>query len=157
MFTVKEAVQFAESSRWNICCAIFGGYLAVLAIIDIRKRKLNLLILTAGFLFIPAGVLCGGRTPVVYLAAGAAVGVIFLGVSRVTKQAFGYGDSILIIIIGGFLGFWDILSLLGGAFTLAAVFSLILLIKSRFHRKDSFPFVPFLAAAYIGGMAVGIY
>lgn len=157
MFTIKEAVQFAESSRWNICCVIFGGYLAVLAVIDIRKRKLDLLILTAGFLFIPAGVLCGGRTPAVYLAAGAAVGVVFLGISRVTKQAFGYGDSILIIIIGGFLGFWDILSLLAGAFTLAAVFSLILLIQRRFRRKDCFPFVPFLAAAYIGGMAVGIY
>ena len=82
---------------------------------------------------------------------------MFLAVSKVTEEAFGYGDSILILIIGSFLGFWDILALLTAAFILAAAFSLILLIRSRFRRKDTFPFVPFLTAAYIGGMAVGMY
>ena len=77
--------------------------------------------------------------------------------SGVLEEAFGYGDSVLILIMGGFLGFWDILALLTGAFILAAAFSLILLIRSRFQRKDTFPFVPFLTAAYLGGMAFGIY
>ena len=85
------------------------------------------------------------------------MGTVFLAVSKVTEEAFGYGDSVLILIMGGFLGFWDILALLTGAFILAAAFSLILLIRSRFQRKDTFPFVPFLTAAYLGGMAFGIY
>ena len=86
---------------------------------------------------------------------------MFLAVSKVTEEAFGYGDSVLILIMGGFLGFWNILALLTQRSTviLAAAFSLVLLIPQPvgFQRKDTFPFVPFLTAAYLGGMAFGIY
>ena len=74
-----------------------------------------------------------------------------------TGESFGYGDSLLILIMGSFLGFWDILSVLTAAFLLAAVFSTVMLVRRRFSRKTAFPFVPFLAAAYMGGMIVGMY
>ena len=90
-------------------------------------------------------------------AAGAGVGIVFLVVSRVTDESLGYGDSILILIMGGFLGFWNILSLLVAAFSMAALFSIFMLLRKKFHRKSAFPFVPFLTAAYIGGMIIGAY
>ena len=91
------------------------------------------------------------------LAAGGGVGLVFIIISRVSGESFGYGDSILITIMGIFVGFWDILGLLMGAFSMAAVFSAVMMIRRRFSRKTSFPFVPFLAAAYIGGMLIGAY
>lgn len=85
------------------------------------------------------------------------MGIVFLLISRVSGESFGYGDSILILIIGIFLGFWNLMYLLLGAFSMAAVFSAVMMIKHRFNRKSSFPFVPFLAAAYLGGMFIGTY
>ena len=112
---------------------------------------------TSGFIIVVAGFLCGRDIHVILLAAGAGVGIVFLVISRVTEESFGYGDSILIVIMGGFLGFWNILSLLVMAFSMSALFSIFMLIKKKFHRKSAFPFVPFLTAAYIGGIFIGIY
>lgn len=157
MFSIKNAAEFAVANRWFLCRIVFALYLVILTVMDLKRRKLKLSVLLAGVIFIPAGVFCSSGVSPVYLAAGGAVGAVFLGISKITEESFGYGDSILILIMGCFIGFWDILTLLMAAFMMAAVFSLVLLIRGRFRRKDSFPFVPFLTAAYIGGMAFGIY
>lgn len=157
MFSIKNAAEFAVANRWFLCRIVFALYLVILTVMDLKRRKLKLSVLLAGGIFIPAGVFCSSGVSPVYLAAGGAVGAVFLGISKITEESFGYGDSILILIMGCFIGFWDILTLLMAAFMMAAVFSLALLIRGRFRRKDSFPFVPFLTAAYIGGMAFGIY
>lgn len=157
MFSIKNAAEFAVANRWFLCRIVFALYLVILTVMDLKRRKLKLSVLLAGGIFIPAEVFCSSGVSPVYLAAGGAVGAVFLGISKITEESFGYGDSILILIMGCFIGFWDILTLLMAAFMMAAVFSLVLLIRGRFRRKDSFPFVPFLTAAYIGGMAFGIY
>ena len=153
---INMAEMFSDY-KWLICQTVFAGYMIVLAVMDIRWKKLTLMILLSGTVPLAAGFLCDREIHIILLAAGAAVGVIFLIISRVTEDSFGYGDSILIMIMGGFLGFWNILSLLTAAFSMAALFSIFMLIRKRFHRKSAFPFVPFLTAAYIGGMFFGIY
>ena len=148
---------FMMENRWILCQLLFAVYMIVLMIMDIKWKKLSLAVLISGFILLPAGFLCGRSIHIILLAAGAGVGIIFLIVSRVTEEAFGYGDSILIMIMGGFLGFWNILSLLVAAFSMAALFSIFMLIRKKFHRKSAFPFVPFLTAAYIGGIIIGAY
>ena len=155
--TEINMAEMFSAYKWLICQTVFAGYMIVLAVMDIRWKKLSLMILLSGTVPLAAGFLCDREIHIILLAAGAAVGVIFLIISRVTEDSFGYGDSILIMIMGGFLGFWNILSLLTAAFSMAALFSIFMLIRKRFHRKSSFPFVPFLTAAYIGGMFFGIY
>ncbi len=151
---IKEIVI---DNRWNLCQIVFAVFLVVLAVADVKKKRLPLLLLLSGGFFIIAQSFCDRDISVISLAAGGMTGVLFLFVSMITKEAFGYGDSILILIMGTFLGFWDILYLLMGAFLMAAVFSAVMLIKTRFDRKASFPFVPFLTIAYIGGMLLGNY
>lgn len=155
--TETNMAEMFSDYKWLICQTVFAGYMIVLAVMDIRWKKLSLMILLSGTVPLAAGFLCDREIHIILLAAGAAVGVIFLIISRVTEDSFGYGDSILIVIMGGFLGFWNILSLLTAAFSMAALFSIFMLIRKRFHRKSAFPFVPFLTAAYIGGMFFGIY
>ena len=153
---INMAEMFSDY-KWLICQTVFAGYMIVLAVMDIRWKKLSLMILLSGTVPLAAGFLCDREIHIILLAAGSAVGVIFLIIRRVTEDSFGDGDSILIMIMGGFLGFWNILSLLTAAFSMAALFSIFMLIRKRFHRKSAFPFVPFLTAAYIGGMFFGIY
>ena len=132
-------------------------YIAALAVMDFKYRKLPLKTLLSGLFIAAAGCLCGREISPVLLATGGCMGIVFLLISRVSGESFGYGDSILILIIGIFLGFWNLMYLLLGAFSMAAVFSAVMMIKHRFNRKSSFPFVPFLAAAYLGGMFIGTY
>ena len=50
------------------------------------------------------------------ICAGIGVGVLFLLVSKVTEEAIGYGDSVAIMILGGYLGFWKVVGVLAVAF-----------------------------------------
>ena len=152
-----SVTDFIMDNRWIMCQLLFAVYMSILAIMDIKWKKLSLAALMSGFIILTAGFLCGRNIHVMLLAAGAGVGIVFMVVSRVTEEAFGYGDSILILIMGGFIGFWNILSLLVAAFSMAALFSIFMLLRKKFHRKSAFPFVPFLTAAYIGGMIIGAY
>ena len=157
MFRIATVLKAVVAQSWLICRVVFAGYLGVLTVMDIRNKRLNLLFLLSGFLLMAAGFFCKREIHPLLLATGAGVGLVFLRASRVTGESFGYGDSILIMIMGGFLGFWDILSLLTAAFLLAAVFSVIMLVRKKFNRKTAFPFVPFLMIAYTGGMILGMY
>lgn len=157
MRTIENAADMIIKNRWFICQCIFLVYIAALAVVDFKYRKLPLKTLLSGLFIAAAGCLCGREISPVLLAAGGGMGIVFLLISRVSGESFGYGDSILILIIGIFLGFWNLMYLLLGAFSMAAVFSAVMMIKHRFNRKSSFPFVPFLAAAYLGGMFIGTY
>ena len=157
MRTIENAADIIIKNRWFICQCIFLVYIAALAVMDFKYRKLPLKTLLSGLFIAAAGCLCGREISPVLLAAGGCMGIVFLLISRGSGESFGYGDSILILIIGIFLGFWNLMYLLLGAFSMAAVFSAVMMIKHRFNRKSSFPFVPFLAAAYLGGMFIGTY
>lgn len=157
MFTLKSAAEFLTENGQTILRVVFAGYLCILTVMDIRYHKMRLSVLLSGIVFCAAAAMLVREQSAASLASGCCVGVIFLIMSRATKESFGYGDSILIVIMGSFLGFWNILTLLMAAFFLAAGFSIVMLIKKKFNRKSAFPFVPFLTISYIGGMICGIY
>lgn len=157
MFRPDQLIRLAAAHSWLICRILFALYLCVLTVMDIRRKRLNLAFLLSGFLLVAAGIFAARQIHPLLLLTGGGVGLVFFVTSKVTGEAFGYGDSLLILIMGSFLGFWDILSLLTAAFLLAAVFSAVMLVGRKFSRKTAFPFVPFLAIAYTGGMIFGMY
>ena len=81
---------------------------------------------------------------------GVAVGLLFFGISKVTKEAVGYGDSWLVTILGMYLGGRRLLEVILTATVLAGIFSLIFCVFQGWDRKRSIPFVPFLTVAYLG-------
>ena len=80
------------------------------------------------------------------ICAGIGVGVLFLLVSKVTEEAIGYGDSVAIMILGGYLGFWKVVGVLAAAFFISGVCSVILAFR---RRVKTMPFFPFLTLGYI--------
>ncbi len=133
----------------QMCCV---GFLCYLSVLDIQRRRLPVWLLATG-----AGAAAGfvvyrmfwGIGPLMLSLAGAAVGVAFLGLSKVTDESFGYGDSIVIVGLGLYLGLWKLLCVLMGAFGLSAIFSMVMMKTQNFQRKTTLPFIPFLGAAYI--------
>ena len=91
------------------------------------------------------------------MVAGGLCGGVFLFFSWFTQESFGYGDSILILILGILSGGWNLLWILFAAFLIASVYGGIMIARKKYTRKNSFPFIPFLTVAYLGGMIGGVY
>ncbi len=74
-------------------------------------------------------------------------GIVCLIVAKLTKEAIGYGDAMIIFMLGLYWRWESVCTVLMGACMLAAIFALVLLIFFRKNRKYEIPFVPFLALA----------
>lgn len=123
--------------------------LIVVSVRDIQSRKVSVLLLTAAGL---AGLIyqvCIGQMDRLLIAGGAAVGGVFLLISKVTREGFGYGDSIGIGILGVFLGFLKILTVLSISFFLLLCVSIPVLWRKKMSKKYTIPFYPFLTCGYL--------
>lgn len=92
------------------------GILGVASIMDIKCREIPtglLVIMNVGAIIYQC---LWHREAVLLAVGGAAVGMVFLIVSRVTKESVGYGDSLGILALGIYAGLWNILEILAEAF-----------------------------------------
>lgn len=87
--------------------------------------------------------------------AGGAAGIIFLGISKVTKEAIGYGDSLAILVLGIYLGIWGLIEVLVTSFFILGVLGLIWIVTKRKKKSFAFPFYPFLTMGYLFGICMG--
>ena len=85
MFTIENAAEAFINNKWVLCQIIFAVYMVILAVMDIKWKQLPLKLLLSGGFIVAAGILCGREIPAVILAAGGAVGVFFLIISRIVS------------------------------------------------------------------------
>lgn len=125
------------------------GILALAAYADWKEQEVPL----RGLLLAGAGgfllQLACGDTELADIVSGAAVGVLVLIAARVTGEAIGAGDGLILIVSGIFLGFWRVLWLFMTALFCSGAVALFLLVVKRKGRKYRLPFIPFLLAAYL--------
>ena len=169
MFREINVAGFVLKNGWVFCQITFLIYMIILAVMDIKRRQVHLGFLLSGIIWVILSVICERTVSTGEIIspfsswstgeiiAGILAGAFFLLLSKLTKESFGYGDSILIVIMGAFLGFWSLMSVLFMAFFMAGLFSVIMLLKTKFHKKSKFPFIPFLMAAYAGGIILNGY
>lgn len=124
--------------------------LGITGVIDWKKRELPIWLLISMSIVVTILAICCRDVSVWYRLAGAALGIVFFIISRFTKEAIGYGDSWLILIMGVHLGIFRALQLLFAASFLAALFAVFYLWRRKWKRNETLPFIPFLAIAYIG-------
>lgn len=128
----------------------------ICAIFDIRKREIPFKAVIIGgvigcgncFLQISEGNLLAGEMGLALLP-----GCFFLFLSLVSGEKVGYGDGLLLAVVGLFIGFYRCLLILCISLLLLSVTALVLLVFHKVHRNSRLPFVPFLAA----GMGVGFF
>lgn len=78
------------------------------------------------------------------------MGVVFLAVGWITKEAIGYGDGWGLVILGIIKGGQELIPVVFGAFLLSGIYGLWKLIVVRASRYETMPFYPFLLAASVG-------
>ncbi len=90
------------------------------------------------------------------MMAGAALGLLFVLVSRISGGALGMGDALVITALGLWCGISDSITLILFAFILSGICSGIWILIRKKSRKDSLPFVPFLLLSGIVSCAVAL-
>lgn len=140
---------------WTVSRVIAMGVLTGLSVMDCKIRKVPrdvLLVCMAGSVIYQVVTRdVEWRLSV----AGGLVGAGFLIMSRLTREAIGYGDSLAILILGIYLGIWSLLVVLVTSFFILAVIALICLVIRDKKRNLAFPFYPFLTMGYLFGVCAG--
>lgn len=136
--------------------AIVFTLLCICSVFDIRKKEIPFIILLAGFLSAfgaDVWLIWKGLTSVAEVAASILPGVFFLLLGFCTGEKIGYGDGLLLIIIGLFLGFGRSFLIVCIGLIFSSAFALILLVFCGAGRNSRLPLVPFIAI----GMGVSLF
>ena len=125
------------------------GLLGVCGFEDIKIKRIRLVVVNAFAILGIVFHLIYERISWVDMLGGAAVGVVLLIVGYVSKERIGYGDGLLFMATGIYLGFWNNLVLLWLSTTLAGIYGLILMLLKKKKKEDEIPLVPFVLAVYV--------
>lgn len=83
------------------------------------------------------------------IMCGSLPGLFFLLLSKATREQIGYGDGLLLLILGSSLGFWKVLEVLSAALCMVFFRAVYLLLCHR--KKERIAFIPFLFLSILGG------
>ena len=140
---------------WTVSKGISFILMMILSGIDIKKRAIPKAMLYVSGASSVLYHLVERKTEWILLIGGAGVGAAFLLFSKITKEGIGYGDSWGILILGSFLGFWKVLTVLAITFFLLLCVLMPLMWIKKMNRKTTLPFFPFLTAGYLFFLFMG--
>lgn len=126
-------------------------YLGIMTVYDIRYREIQLGISGVAALVLMVQrlrLVFQGEMPWYFAFGGVLVGFFLIALSICTRGQIGIGDGIVFIISGIPLGIFENGLLLLAALCVAAVAGVFLVACKRMGRKEVFPFVPCVCAAY---------
>lgn len=130
-------------------CLLFLLYCAV---IDIKYREIPVILLAGFSVALLISQFLFGNTSFVMGLGGALVGGGFLIFSMCSREALGYADSWLILLLGICAGLWSVLYMVMLAFVFSAIAAGICMLRFHWSRNKPIPFIPFLALSYLGVM-----
>lgn len=140
---------------WKVADYICILLLFIVSVIDIRNREIPcyLLWIAAAASVIYHFAMC--EQNIILILGGIIIGLCFLIISKVTREGLGYGDSYGILILGIYLGMWNLLTVLATSFFLLISVSIFFLWMRKMNRKISLPFYPFLTGGYLVFLLMG--
>lgn len=131
-------------------------YFGLLSFWDVKQKEIPTRLLLAGLLGGLIYGICGGEGWL--LLMGVIPGMLLIFMSFLTKEKVGYGDGIMVIILGLVLGWPDSFVVYMLAQFGVLLFAIGLMAVKRIPRDTQIPFAPFLAAGvviiHLGGLLV---
>lgn len=136
----------------HICLIIILG---VICVFDIIRKKIPVYML---IVLAAAGIISNftvGEFDIEKRIIAMLPGMILLIVSMITKQQIGYGDGMIILIMGLYIDIDDILSIVLSSFLLSSIAAIILMTVFKKKKNFEMAFSPFLLIGY--GLVKGVY
>lgn len=138
----------------NVTDGIVLSFLACNGVLDLWKRKVSfVLLLVYGVGAVLYGI-WAQDTSLWQAGIGLLPGLLMLLLGRASREAVGYGDGLVVLVLGLYTGLWAGIEVLFLSFFFSALWAIILLIFRKGRRDTAFPFVPFLLLGYIGRMVL---
>lgn len=140
------------SKVWVISHILVLFWVAVLAVEDWTKRSVSIKSIITGAVSVCILLIITVSTieELWSHALGAICGSIFLIVSKCSNEKLGYGDSMVLAILGAFLGITEFLGIAFVGFVLCGFYGGVRFIIKKGAKNQEIPFIPFLLIAYIG-------
>jgi prepilin signal peptidase PulO-like enzyme (type II secretory pathway) len=129
-------------------------YLTINSITDIREKRISIII---SLIFGAIGIIINiifNQYNIISILLAMLLGFIMILISKVTKEAIGIGDGIILVVMGLFTGVYNNLLILLYGLILSSIVSCFFLITKKLDKKDKIPFIPYLLAGYIIILAV---
>ena len=136
----------------HICLIIILG---VICVFDIKRKKIPVYML---IILAATGIISNftvGEFDIEKRIIAMLPGMILLIVSMITKQQIGYGDGMIILIMGLYIDIDDILSIVLSSFLLSSIAAIILMTVFKKKKNFEMAFSPFLLIGY--GLVEGVY
>lgn len=127
---------------------VMGIVLAIQSVWDLRTKEIPTIVsLCGGLAGVVVSFISGRELKEILFAC--IPGVVCFLVCRVTNGAVGYGDAILLTVMGTVYSFAEIIFICVAAYSLAVFIALVLIVV--FHKKRNYeiPFVPFFAFGWL--------
>lgn len=121
---------------------------------DWRKKAIPVPLLVGMSIVVGVFMVFVERDMIFHRIAGIAFGILLLGCSKWTKEAIGYGDSWLILLLGAYVGLFRMLLIVFIASVIAGIVALFCLWIKKWNKKITIPFVPFLVISYLGVVCI---
>lgn len=137
---------------FHICLIIILG---VICVFDLKRKKIPVYML---IILAAAGIISNftvGEFDIEKRMIAMLPGIILIIVSMVTKQQIGYGDGLIILIMGLYIDIDDILSIVLSSFLLSSIAAIILMTIFKKKKNFEMAFSPFLLIGY--GLVKGVY
>lgn len=127
---------------------VFGVFLSMQCFWDLRYKEIPTQIsLLGGIIGVFLSIWSGRNWMEMVLAL--IPGIIFLLFAKMSKEAVGFGDGILLCAMSGFYSIGSMMFICTTAFFAVSVLALFLLVVCRKNRNYEMPFVPFLLGGWI--------
>lgn len=111
---------------------------------DIKLKKISVVPLSVSGILAVIYVLAGKSMNMMYFIACLLPGMLFLLLSWLTGEKVGYGDGVVLLVMGLWTNGFFCMIVTCLAVFLSGLFAVYLLLK---RKKELIPFVPFLLAA----------
>lgn len=126
---------------------ILGVWLGILSIFDLKYKEIPLSFSLLGGL-VGIGFCVMEQRELLGLIVSCLPGFLVLLFAWISKEVMGYGDGIILIVMGMYLPISRLLAMGLQAFAIAGIVALMLLVLFRKKGNDRLPFIPFLGLAY---------
>ena len=132
----------------TVLIIIYGVYLLVLALIDIKNKQIPVKWLFWALLFIPLFIITGADGVSDHVL-GFIPGGVFFCISFICKGQIGPADAFIVLCTGGCVGLKVIITAVSVSLLGIAGVSAVMLITGKMNRKSTIPYIPFVLFGYV--------
>ncbi len=125
---------------------IISIFMVVCTVMDMRKKEIPAVIIVLFGLPLLCHMIFGNERQWIGLLYSLMPGMFLLMLSYCTKESIGYGDGLVVLVIGICMGTGICIAALAAGLMISAVCGMALLVFRKAGGKTRMPFVPFLSA-----------